>query len=111
MAKPEWGTKRQCPKCGERFYDLKKAFPLACVACGHEFEPEALLKSKAPLPDDSAKLRKVAIEPDEALGIGEEEFEDAFEAEADDDAILEDELGDEEDVSDVLDKRAGEDDI
>ena len=22
MVKPEWGTKRSCPKCGERFYDL-----------------------------------------------------------------------------------------
>ena len=22
MVKPEWGTKRTCPKCGERFYDL-----------------------------------------------------------------------------------------
>ena len=22
MVKPEWGTKRNCPKCGERFYDL-----------------------------------------------------------------------------------------
>ncbi|MBA4050305.1 MAG: TIGR02300 family protein, partial [Erythrobacter sp.] len=24
MAKPEWGTKRTCPKCGTRFYDLGK---------------------------------------------------------------------------------------
>ena len=22
MVKPEWGAKRSCPKCGERFYDL-----------------------------------------------------------------------------------------
>nr|WP_202899649.1 FYDLN acid domain-containing protein [Kordiimonas gwangyangensis] len=24
MAKPEWGTKRTCPKCGTRFYDLAR---------------------------------------------------------------------------------------
>ena len=22
MVKPEWGTKRTCPKCSTRFYDL-----------------------------------------------------------------------------------------
>ncbi|WP_298669058.1 FYDLN acid domain-containing protein, partial [uncultured Sphingomonas sp.] len=24
MIKPEWGTKRTCPKCATRFYDLEK---------------------------------------------------------------------------------------
>ncbi|MDA5194591.1 TIGR02300 family protein [Govanella unica] len=111
MAMPEWGTKRQCPKCAERFYDLKKAFPLTCVACGYEFEPEALLKSKAPLQEDPAKLRKVVPEASEAAEVGEEEFEDEFEAEGDDDTILADELEDEEDVADVIDKRPSKEEI
>ncbi|OYY67684.1 FYDLN acid domain-containing protein, partial [Sphingomonas sp. 28-63-12] len=27
MVKPEWGTKRTCPKCATRFYDLGKDDP------------------------------------------------------------------------------------
>ena len=29
MVKPEWGTKRTCPKCSTRFYDLGKDDPVA----------------------------------------------------------------------------------
>lgn len=46
MAKAEWGTKRQCPKCGTRFYDLGKASPIICIDCEHKFKPELILKSK-----------------------------------------------------------------
>jgi hypothetical protein len=28
MVKPEWGTKRTCPKCSTRFYDLGKDDPV-----------------------------------------------------------------------------------
>lgn len=50
MVKPEWGTKRTCPKCGERFYDLGKDDPVTCIECGNEWTPEPVLKSKQPLP-------------------------------------------------------------
>ncbi|MEO7814042.1 MAG: FYDLN acid domain-containing protein, partial [Sphingomicrobium sp.] len=30
MVKPEWGTKRTCPKCATRFYDLGKDDPIGC---------------------------------------------------------------------------------
>lgn len=61
MANPEWGTKRQCPKCGTRFYDLGNDDPIVCIACEKKFKPEVILKSKmAPLelpteekPDDA----------------------------------------------------------
>ena len=49
MAKEKWGTKRTCPKCGERFYDLKKDDPVTCIECGTEWVPEPLLKTKQPL--------------------------------------------------------------
>ncbi len=52
MAKPEWGTKRQCPSCGGRFYDLGKADPVVCIKCEHSFEPEVLLKPRRGRPDD-----------------------------------------------------------
>ena len=49
MVKPEWGTKRTCPKCGTRFYDLGKDDPVTCVECGYSWSPEPVLKSKQPL--------------------------------------------------------------
>lgn len=50
MVKPEWGTKRTCPKCATRFYDLGKDSPVSCIACGVSWDPEPVLKSKQPLP-------------------------------------------------------------
>ncbi len=50
MVKPEWGTKRTCPKCSERFYDLGKSEPVTCINCGNMWTPEPVLKSKQPLP-------------------------------------------------------------
>lgn len=65
--KPEWGTKRTCPKCGERFYDLTKDEPVTCIACGNAWNPEPVLKSKQPMPFEEAK--KVDVEkPDADLG-------------------------------------------
>jgi uncharacterized protein (TIGR02300 family) len=55
MVKAEWGTKRSCPKCGTRFYDLGKEDPVVCIACGVAWDPEPVLKSKQPLPFDAPK--------------------------------------------------------
>ena len=55
MVKPEWGTKRTCPKCGTRFYDLTKEDPVVCINCNNQWTPEAVLKSKQPLPFDAPK--------------------------------------------------------
>src|SRR6185312_1401102 len=49
MVKPEWGTKRTCPKCSTRFYDLGNEDPVHCINCGTDFVPEPVLKSKQPL--------------------------------------------------------------
>lgn len=55
MVKAEWGTKRTCPKCGTRFYDLGNETPVECINCGETWEPEPVLKSKQPLPYEDAK--------------------------------------------------------
>jgi uncharacterized protein (TIGR02300 family) len=55
VVKPQWGTKRTCPKCGTRFYDLEKDNPVTCIECGAAWEPEPVLKSKQPLPFDAPK--------------------------------------------------------
>ncbi|MBC7985471.1 MAG: TIGR02300 family protein [Sphingomonadaceae bacterium] len=61
MVKPEWGTKRACPKCGTRFYDLGKEDPVGCITCGAIWEPEPVLKSKQPMPFEDPKK---AVEPE-----------------------------------------------
>lgn len=96
MVKPEWGTKRACPKCGTRFYDLTKDEPVTCINCGVSWNPEAILKSKQPLPFEM--IKKDGDKPqnedgdlgDEDLDIGEDE-----EPSADDDVDLggDDDLG------------------
>ena len=58
MVKPEWGTKRTCPKCGERFYDLTKEDPVTCIECGNEWTPEPVLKSKQPIPFEEEKKKE-----------------------------------------------------
>jgi uncharacterized protein (TIGR02300 family) len=64
MVKPEWGTKRTCPKCSTRFYDLAKAEPITCISCGHAWLPEPVLKSKQPLPFEVAAPEKVKEDED-----------------------------------------------
>ena len=54
MVKPEWGTKRTCPKCATRFYDLSKDEPVTCIECGNAWMPEPVLKSKQPMPFEAA---------------------------------------------------------
>ena len=54
MVKPEWGTKRTCPKCSTRFYDLGKDNPVHCIECGNEWAPEPVLKSKQPMAFEAA---------------------------------------------------------
>ena len=66
MVKPEWGTKRTCPKCGARFYDLGKEDPVTCLACGVAWDPEPVLKSKQPLPFDAPKKEVVVDEKEDA---------------------------------------------
>ena len=41
MVKPEWGTKRTCPKCSTRFYDLGNDDPVHCIECGTDFDSGA----------------------------------------------------------------------
>lgn len=98
MAKPEWGTKQSCPKCGTRFYDLGKNDPVTCIECGHGWVPEPILKSKQPLPfeDEKTATPTPANEP---------EGEDLLVV--DDDLDIDDSVADvsldDEDLSEVVD--------
>ena len=67
MVKPEWGTKRTCPKCATRFYDLGKDDPIHCINCGVAWQAEPVLKSKQPLPFEQAKVEVEAEKEDADL--------------------------------------------
>lgn len=81
MVKPEWGTKRTCPKCATRFYDLGSEDPVVCVACGAKWEPEPVLKSKQPLPFDAPKKAVEKEKPDSDLDGDDEDLDIADEDE------------------------------
>jgi uncharacterized protein (TIGR02300 family) len=117
LAKPEWGTKRICPSCGARYYDLLRD-PIVCPKCSTLFDPEALLRARRARP--AAPVEKalepvVADEVDadletpevEAVEGEEEEAGVALEeAEEEDEELIEDasELGeDEDDMAEVID--------
>lgn len=95
MVKPEWGTKRTCPKCGIRFYDLAKDDPVNCIECGNSWHPEAVLKSKQPLPYEAPK-KDGEPKPDADLGDDDLDIDvDSEEPSPDDDVDLggDDDLG------------------
>lgn len=79
MVKPEWGSKRTCPKSATRFYDLGKEDPVVCINCGNQWVPEPVLKSKQPLPyeeapkPDAKKPEGEEIDSDLDLDVDEDE--------------------------------------
>jgi len=86
VSKQAWGTKRQCPNCRARFYDLNKD-PIVCPKCQTVYEPEASKPprrgSPAPAPKKPSpaevEIADVAL-PEEALdGIAKEEEEEVIE--------------------------------
>ncbi len=95
MVNPEWGSKRTCPKCATRFYDLGNADPVHCIECGTEWVPEPVLKSKQP----------VAFEP--TAPVAKEPVADA-ELEAEELAIDEDQ---EPSADDEVDLTTDDDDL
>lgn len=54
MAKPELGTKRLCPSCGTKYYDLGRS-PITCPNCGTIFEV-AVVRERAPRPAPAAAV-------------------------------------------------------
>jgi uncharacterized protein (TIGR02300 family) len=95
MVNPEWGTKRSCPKCSTRFYDLGKDDPVTCISCGNAWAPEPVLKSQQPLPFEVAAPKEVK-EVDEDLAAEELVPDEDEEPSADDEVDLatgEDDLG------------------
>ncbi|NNE25192.1 MAG: TIGR02300 family protein [Rhizobiales bacterium] len=96
MVDAELGTKRSCPSCAGRFYDLNND-PITCPLCSETFVVEPILPSKADSPAPSAPTPA----PEAAKAPAAEPA-----AKADDDA--EDDVDDE--VAAIEDVDLGEDD-
>lgn len=105
MVKPEWGTKRSCPKCATRFYDLGKDEPVTCIECGVSWYPEPVLKSKQPLPFEAAKPEVEAEKEDEDLAAPDLDIDVDEEAEQNPDDEVD--LGGDDDIGVA---KAGDDD-
>ena len=109
MVKAEWGTKRTCPKCGERFYDLGKEDPVTCIECGNEWTPEPVLKSKQPIPFEDDK-KKEGKEADSDLGGDDDDLEDIDVDEDDDSPDNDVDLGGDDDLGVATDADDDKDD-
>jgi len=104
MVKPEWGTKRTCPKCSTRVYDLGHEDPVHCINCGTDWIPEPVLKSKQPLAFEPVSQVKEPEKADEDLAADDLAVDEDEEISADEEVDLE--TGDE----DLGVETAGEDD-
>lgn len=103
MVKPEWGTKRTCPKCSTRFYDLGNDEPVHCIECGTEWIPEPVLKSKQPLPFEAVETKQKEAATDEDLEAEDLAVDEEEEPSADEEVDLDtgdDDLGVERAVED-----------
>jgi uncharacterized protein (TIGR02300 family) len=89
MVKPEWGTKRTCPKCSTRFYDLGKDDPVHCIECGTDFIPDPVLKSKQPLAFEAAPAQKEPEKADDDLAADDLAIDEDEEVSADEEVDLE----------------------
>ncbi len=115
VAKPELGSKRQCQACGAKFFDLNKD-PIVCPKCGTVFQGAAM-RARPAAKEDEEDTEMVApagvdiVSLDEVEAGEEKAAETAVEdidveddaADAEDDAFLEEEEEDEDDVSNLID--------
>jgi len=116
LAKPEWGTKRICPSCGTRYYDLLRE-QVICPKCSTPYDPEAFLKARRARPVAPVEKELVPVGDDldsdadaEDVETAEDEEEEAVPLaegeEEEDEELIEDasELGeDEDDMAEVID--------
>jgi uncharacterized protein (TIGR02300 family) len=92
VAKPELGTKRVCPSCGTKYYDLHRN-PIVCPSCGTVFVVAAAARPPERKPEPVVKApveAAVAVEPDVEL-VSLEDAEAGAEPDIGPDVDVEDE--------------------
>ena len=102
MPKEEWGTKRLCPHCNTRFYDLNND-PMTCPACGAEFTVESLSSGRS----RSLISEKTAAADNRNELVDDEDLDDDADSGDLDDDLLDDDDDDGDvsldDIADVAD--------
>jgi len=126
VAKPELGTKRLCPNCGAKFYDLNKD-PIVCPKCqtvmalaavNARTRPDAAARAAVPAAEEevvtpeTAEAEFVSLEEADAEAqgkkTGEGEAAEGDEVEIEDDegmddaAFIEEQEEGDEDVTDII---------
>jgi uncharacterized protein (TIGR02300 family) len=131
VVKAELGTKRTCPSCAVRFYDLLKD-PITCPKCGTSFIPAVVLPSRGdmpgapppkpvPVPEEvaaPADVELVSLEEaegpqaeDETAGIEDVDLgEEAESTEGEDETFLEQEEEEGGDMSNLIEGGGGKED-
>jgi len=104
VAKPELGTKRECPECAVKYYDLARS-PCVCPKCGAGFKadaaaPSRIEKVKKPKDDKVTKAppskEKAKTASLDELGTEERDGEETAD-DSDEAALADIDIPDEED--------------
>jgi uncharacterized protein (TIGR02300 family) len=101
VVKAELGTKRICPSCGSKFYDLLKS-PIICPKCGVSFIAAPLLPSKGEVPQaPKREIPKPAPEDAEEVSevelVSLEEVDEGGDGDDETAAVADVDLGEEDD--------------
>ena len=82
MAKPELGTKRLCPNCGTKYYDLNRD-PILCPKCGTVFTAAAIVaRAKAAPVEEEEEAEVDEASPVEFVPLEEADAEEGGDAAA-----------------------------
>lgn len=104
MPKEEWGTKRLCPHCATRFYDLKNN-PMTCPACGNTFSLESLTDGRG-----KTLVSEKAQTSDDDDDLVDESDLDEDNNDLDDDLLEEDDDDGDVSLDDIADVAEDDDD-
>ena len=83
VVKAELGTKRTCPSCAARFYDLMKN-PIVCPKCNANFVEASVLPSKGEMPAMAPAPKPRVVEVADDVEVADVELISLEDAEAPD---------------------------
>ena len=106
MPKEEWGTKRLCPQCGTRFYDLRND-PMTCPACGAEFTLDSLIQGRG-RPLAAEKTSAKGSDQDDSLI--DDDLDDDDSGDIDDDLLEDDDDDDDVSLDEIADVASDDED-
>jgi uncharacterized protein (TIGR02300 family) len=100
VVKAELGTKRTCPSCAARFYDLMKN-PIVCPKCNANFVAAQVLPSKGDMPAMAPAPKPRVVEVADDVEVADVELISLEDAEAPD-------TGDDDETAGIEDVDLGE---